>query len=95
MLFEIDKNECIFFEINSIKTNNINSIIKLFDGSVIIAKEGIKNFEIKKNWMIMRIVLYIKDYIIKIFLKSILFLKNFINTLLRIKIVIHWILILQ
>ena len=49
LLFEIDKNECIFFEINSIKTNNINSIIKLFDGSVIIAKEGIKNFEIKKK----------------------------------------------
>ena len=38
-----------FFEINSIKTNNINSIIKLFDGSVIIAKEAIKNFEIKKK----------------------------------------------
>ena len=43
----------------------------------------------------MRIVLYIKDYIVKIFLKSILFLKNFINTLLRIKVVIHWILILE
>ena len=43
----------------------------------------------------MRIVLYIKDYIIEIFLKSILFLKNLVDALLRIKIVIYWILILQ
>ena len=49
VFFEINKDDFTTIEIDSIKSKNINSIIKLFDGSVIIAREGIKTIEPKKS----------------------------------------------